>query len=350
MTLTISEMLTGMDAGRLQSVGLMQVIPLTLTDPNLAEERLVSPAVAPDQDVDDSTSSFSTTTYGSMKFKNETDRVLLVPLHAGYMVKQAAQDHAMSSAGLVGKKKTKTWTNAMCIQSSQGGYISEGSYRMMILPYALREHAMEIRAAKEYGKLWPAIAQFNASMGVDGGSHLEFFLKQFEKELDQFVAEFELLPNQCGAIILVGGYVVGFERAPSPEYWATVWEPLIRECYGSLALFIRSKFPGGAPDPKTRVPVNMNGINTLDDLEQALDKAEEAQEEIARATIRKLLGDEFEVKKEQTEGEFDIVTVGNEQFTGQVVRDGEKISYASLFTTKSWAKNQPWKEADKFAL
>ncbi len=349
MTLTISDMLTGMDAGRLQSVGLMQVIPLTLTDPNLAEERLVSPAVAPEAD-QGSTSSFSTTSYGSMRFKNETDRILLVPLHAGYMVKQAAQDHAMSSAGLVGKKKTKTWKNAMCIQSSQGGYISEGDYRMLILPYALREHAMEIREGEEYGKLWPAIAEFNQKMGVGGSSHLEFFLKQYEKELDQFVAEFEILPNQCGAIILVGGYVVGFERSPSPEYWTTIWEPLIRECYGSLAIFIRKKFPDGAPDPKTRVPINMNGIDTLDDLEQALDKAEEAQEEIARDTIRKLLDDPFDVEKEQTEGDFDIVTVGNDQFTGQIVRAGEQISYASLFTTKKWAKNQPWREADKFAL
>lgn len=349
MTLTISDMLTGMEAGRLQSVGLMQVIPLTLTDPNLAEDRLVSPATAPEAG-EGSSSSFSTTSYGSMRFKNETDRILLIPLHAGYMVKQAAQDHAMSSAGLVAKNKTKTWKNAMCIQSSQGGYIREGDYRMLILPYGLRERAMEIREAKDYGKLWPAIEEFNRNMGMAGGSHLEFFLKQYEKELDQFVAEFELLPNQCGAIVLVGGYVVGFERAPSPEYWATVWEPLIRECYGSLAIFIRSKFPGGVPDPKTRVPIDMTGIDTLEDLERALDTAEEAEEETVRETIRKLLDDPFELEEEEAESDFRVITVSNDQFTGQVVRADEKISYASLFTTKKWAKDQPWREADKFAL
>jgi hypothetical protein len=32
-------------------------------------------------------------------------------------------------------------------------------------------------------------------MGVQGYGHLEFFLKQFRKELDEFVAEFECVPR-----------------------------------------------------------------------------------------------------------------------------------------------------------
>ena len=41
-------------------------------------------------------------------------------------------------------------------------------------------------------------------------------------ELDEFVAEFECVPRQIGAIILVDDQVVGVERAPSHAYWQSV--------------------------------------------------------------------------------------------------------------------------------
>ena len=107
----------------------------------------------------------------------------------------------------------------MCVQQSQGGLIQRGAYRMLILPYALRERALEVRKNKNYNKLWDAISAFNQEMGVSGEGNLVFFLKHFQKELDEFVAEFECVPRQIGAIILVDDQVVGVERAPSHAYW-----------------------------------------------------------------------------------------------------------------------------------
>ena len=173
-----------------------------------------------------------TTSYGTLGFRNPGDCVLIVPCHAGYVVKQVAQDHAMAHAGVVRSASERSFNTAMCIQQSQVGLIQRGAHRMLILPYALRERALEVRNDKSYNKLWDAISLFNQKMGVQSAGHLEFFLKHFRKELDEFVAEFECVPRQIGAIILVDDQVVGVARAPSQPYWQSLWPCLIRECYG----------------------------------------------------------------------------------------------------------------------
>lgn len=70
-----------------------------------------------------------------------------------------------------------------------------------------------MRKEQSYNKLWDSISAFNREMGVQVAGHLEFFLKHFCKELDEFVAEFECVPRQIGAIILVDDQVVGVERS-----------------------------------------------------------------------------------------------------------------------------------------
>ena len=345
--ITIRSVLRGMQTGRMQTVGRMQVIPL-VGDPDLFDERFAAPT--------GTKASVGTSDYGKMVFKNDNpDKVLLVPCHVGYVVKQQAQNHAMVNAGLVDKGRQKTFSNAACIQESQGGYMDQGDHTddMIILPYALRENALAKRRGGEYGKIWDDISEFNRSMDVpqDRNGHLELFLGHYQKQLDEFVAEFEIVPGQTGAIILVNGQVVGVERAPSPEFWRSVWKPLIRECYGSLAIKAAKDARREGDDPsRFRVPLRMTGINTLEDLEEAIDEARDAEEGKAKEIVRKLLDEEFDAAEEAKLDEFGVVTVSNEQFKGQVVRDGEKIPYASLFTTADWAKKAPWVQANEFAL
>jgi len=94
----------------------------------------------------------------------------------------------------------------------------------------LRETAHSLRkgaSSHSYDRLWPAISSMNQQLGIrNTAGHLEFFLQEFGKELDRFVAEFEIVPNQVGAIILINGRVAGVERAPNPEFWESIWQPL----------------------------------------------------------------------------------------------------------------------------
>jgi hypothetical protein len=154
-TIRVADVLHGCTPGRIQSVGYMQVIPLVS---ELSDDRFVSP-------VEGQTEVF-TTSYGTLGFRNPGDCVLIVPCHAGYVVKQAAQDHAMAHAGVIRSAGERSFNTAMCIQQSQGGLIQRGSYRMLILPYALRERALEVRKQASYNKLWDAISVFNQEMGI----------------------------------------------------------------------------------------------------------------------------------------------------------------------------------------
>jgi hypothetical protein len=339
--INIREILKGMKPGRMQTVGIMQVIPLTM------DEELWDSGYADPSQLD-----FSSSSYGSMTFKNDSDKPAIVPSHMGYVVpKKAAQDHAMATAGYIGAKKSKTYANAMCIQQSQGGHFQAGKYDLLVLPYSLREAALEKRKERSYDKLWGDIASFNSSLSVDGGrgGHLEYFLKHYSNELDQFIAEFECVPKQCGALILIDGDLVGVERSPHPKYWRSIWSALIRECYGSYAILARKKYGDKLPDLKSRVPMNIRGINNLDDLERAFINASDKEDIKVKDIIRKMLDDAFESSEEKV-GDRKMLTLKNAQFMGQVLRDGSKIVYSSLFTTQDWLKNRVWNEAEAFDI
>jgi hypothetical protein len=337
-TIRVADVLHGCTPGRIQSVGYMQAIPLVS---ELSDDRFVSPV--------EGEAEVFTTSYGTLGFRNPGDCLLIVPCHAGYVVKQAAQDHAMAHAGVVQSAGERSFNTAMCIQQSQGGFIQRGAYRMLILPYALRERALEVRRDKSYSKLWDAITLFNQEMGIQGHGHLEFFLKHFQKELDEFVAEFECVPRQVGAIVLVDDQVVGVERAPSHAYWQGVWPCLIRECYGSLAIRVAQLKGRRAAAPASRTPLPDN-IGSLDELESVIAEIARQEDERAKATVRELLDEQLTLTRDESTAGLTIETVQPGRFTGQVIRDGERIVYASLPATKKWLADNKWETAQPFAI
>ena len=335
--ITIAEILRGTEAGRMQSVGYMQVIPLTS---DLQDEAFASP----DEVV------METTNYGSMAFENPTNGILIVPTHAGYIVKQGAQNHAMAHTGILEKGENKTYKTGMCVQEAQGGYITKGKHKLSILPFSLREKALKVRNERSYSKLWGEITEFNKSFGLSSSGHLEFFMNHFEKELNQFVAEFECVPKQVGAIILLDGKVIGIERVPNYAYWKGVWSALIRECYGSRAIEYQYKKGGKKAVAKARFALEDENIKTLEDLKAALKVAEAKEDEFAKNAIRDLLDMPFEVKPEERTGGYTVSTVGQDQFIGQIVHDKDVIAYASLLVRKGWGKKSKWKKSKAFSI
>ena len=338
-TITISKMLRGCIPGRIQSVGYMQVIPLTCEE-DMTDDRIVSPAKA---------AKVGTSDYGTLQIKNESDKVMIVPSQTAYVVKQAAQDHALPHAGVIGKKKNKTYTTARCIQQSQGGYISGANHTMAVLPFVMRETAHKGRNEHGYDRLWSSIQKLNQEAGVRGSGNLVVFLDAFKKELDQFVAEFEPVPNQIGAIILIGGKVVGVERSPNYEYWTEVWPALIRECYGSLALMEARNNKGEPPVPKTRA--KLGSISALTDLVNAVEKAEQDELDKVRSVFSGIADTEMKRDKIDSRSEgLHIESLSHKRFVGQVVREDEKIVYGSLVATGKWRTNEDWYMAEPFSL
>lgn len=341
-TTTIAALLRGATPGRTQSVGLMEVVPLLS---ELSDERFASPA--------DAGVRMSTASYGTMVFDNacaaeEGPQLLIVPCHAGFVVKQAAQDHAMAEVGLVPPGQRGRFDTAMCIQQSQGGLISAGSHRMTILPHQLRERALAVRGQRSYDKLWPAISRFNAAFGVKGAAHLSSYFDRFARELDQFVAEFECVPGQVGAIVLIDGDVVGVERGPSHGYWAGVWPALIRGCYGSLALeTARAKAAAGAELVSGRAP--LPPAASLDALADAIEAAAEAEAERTRELIRQLVAKRLTVEAARSEHDLTIETLKG-GLVGQLIREDERVVYVSLTTTARSRRGAAWRRAADFVI
>lgn len=324
---TLGELLRGCRTGLIQTVGLMQVIPLTSEH---SDERFapLNRAVV------------STRNYGHLVFRNPTDKPLLIPRDAAYVTKQRAQDHALPHVALIKAGATAEYRDAACIQETQGGYMEAGEHELIILPFKLREAALAQRRAQSYDKLWATIQAFNRAMGLRSAGHVDIFLEQFGQQLRMFAAEFEPVANQVGAIILINGHVAGIERAPSHGYWAQLWPTLIRECYGSLALYVQQQEEDPRPLP-ARFPLP-DEVEDLDDLQAALDRTRQAEETATRETVRQLIDEPLAVEAEaETLGGLQVETLQSPHFAGQHVRDGGQTIYASLVATEARLAMEP---------
>lgn len=315
--LTVEEILNGTGLGRVQSVGHMSVIPLT--DAGNAQDDTFAP---PDFNA-------STSNYGVVDVENRNNQPTIVPTGTGWVTDQYAQDHATPSAKLMKSKERTSMQKSCCIQETQGGLIRNGKVDFVVLPTSVRVQALASRNQNDYSRLWPHLRSFRDKMGYGGAGNLADVLKRFEKELDEFVAEFELVPKQVGAVVAIGDRVAGIERAPTEEFWQKVWEPLIRVCYGTLALQVR-----GARRPIHRIDLDVKE-KSLDGIREALDKANAKVEKSSQKCIRETNKVKLAVAS-SADGQMDeykVITVANKQMSGQIVgKSRGEISYASICT------------------
>lgn len=148
---------------------------------------------------------------------------------------------------------------------------------MRLLPQSLRYAAFQRRTSANYSELWQSIGQYNRSSGCSGDFLTTYFTK-YADQLDEFVAEFEVVPKQRGAIVLINDEVVGVEIAPNTKAFEAIWEPAIRDCYGSEALRAREK-------AKPAEEEFLGDVADLDDLTTAVARLEEKE----RARVQELV-------------------------------------------------------------
>lgn len=308
----LRDVVAGCEPGRPQTVANMQVVPLLSRRP---DPRFVPPDEA----------LVSTAGYGSLVVRNPKAGTLLVPVGATYIVEQAAQNHALPHVALVDANGVKQDDRAMCVQQGQGGYIAEGRHALMILPLPLREKAHAVRRESGCARLWGDIATFNTAAGLDAGQrvgHLEYFFARYRDELDGFAAQFEPVPDQIGCVVLLNGRVAGIERTPSADYYRAVWRPLVRECYGSLALVE----PAAKPAHRA-----MRSAASRGDLLAALREAEQAERTRSGELLARLADVAVAAEVDEQEAFTTLATKGGD-FSGQAVLDGDRVVYASLVT------------------
>lgn len=318
VNLTIEQILNGTSMGRTQSVGHMEVIPLTPESAEAVDEHFGPPNL----DV-------GTSNYGSVRAHNTNpDRPTILPLGSSWISSQSAQDHAVGSAEFVKSGETKKIDSAMCVQKSQCGLLNSTN-ELVILPAPLRVQALAKRKQSGFDRLWGEINKFTTDLGIHShDSQVAFFINHFKKELDEFVAEFELMQDQVGAIILVGGQVVGIERAPNPDYWATIWNPLIRVCYGALAVKARQVL-GDVPLHRETLDVK---DKSLAGIKAALQTATvTAQNRIAGVVDEVQKQPLLASDKDRTFESYSLLTVANQRLAGQMVENSNgQVPYISI--------------------
>ena len=341
MKTTVREILKGTKLGKLQTVGMMQVLPLI---GEIQFDKFASPL---------KNSMFSTNEYGSMNWKNLTSKVIIVPTHTSYMIKEQGQDHALPASGIISKNSSRNYNTAACIQETCGGHISPSDYDFSILPFSIREPAIRKRNETKYGKLWSDIKIFNnATQITEHSAHLEYFFDKFKEELNEFVAEFENITFQVGAIIFINGIIAGIERTPNSNYWNDIWRPLIRGCYGSCVIENiqqKRKLDTNSIE-RMRVPLDLTKIESISDLEKQFKITQKKQKSNVIDIIKEYLDESLSETIDEIKGNLNRNNLENSNFIGQAVREEEAYVYASLISKKSSLNSLKWKAAEKFEI
>lgn len=302
MQINFSELLSGLSAARIQTVGIMQVVPLiggeTLGYISARTARVSSP------------------NYGIMKFENSADQAMIVPAGVAYLTKTSHQDHATARVSVVNPRGLLIDEGAMCVESGQSGHFQNlSNHEFRLLPYTLRGEAHAVRSEHSFRKLWNAISRFNSTVGSGERSYISDFYDKFDDELELFVAQFELVKDQLGFIVLINGSVYGIERLPNYQFMRDMWKPLIKECYGGLVTYMTKKY-GDFAKPATRQAMT-GPITNLEELSYELERAKSNEDENTRAVFRAFAN---ESAGAYVEGSNQMNIVSN-RFVGEAVKD-----------------------------
>lgn len=215
-----------------QSIMNMQVVCLTTDAEFSLDTRFANPLTA---------LKAGNNSYGEISFTNRENKEVIVPTQMAVMTKQNAQNHGMTKAGYVGKNKTVTFNDAGCVQGSQSGYF-HGTSEFRMLPVTMREMAFDtVGEPHGYSRIYPAIEKLGRDTASNAGNYLNVYFDKYDKKLEQFIAHFERPRNLIGIIILIDGEIVAIDKFPSFTYAEQVWDLMIRDCYGSLAVMSELK-------------------------------------------------------------------------------------------------------------
>jgi len=259
--------------------------------------------------------------YGNLELSNTGGAGLaIVPLHIGY-IQDGAQNHALTRSAFLGAGQTLMFRDACCVQASQGGYLAEREQWFFVLPVELREAALASRGVAGYSKLWPAITALNNHYGLPGRGHLEQVLSRQRGKLTQFRSRLELSAGQIGALFFLGNRLAGIEICPDPQYFAELWMALACFAYGPAAWHDPVVEPTPEPFP----------VDTVDGLRQALRERRQAVVDEVHGWLASVAFGPAELVEEERYLDLTLSTVAGGAFGGQLVTDGDRLVYASMF-------------------
>lgn len=342
--MNINTLLNGFKLGEKQDAGVMSVIPLLAPD---ATENLAN-----FEDVQFQ----GTSNYGTMIFKNNSEKPFILPTGYSVITKQAAQDHGSTFAYLLEPNSIRYLDNTCCIESTQGGYIDGEEVKdFYLLPLFVRKQHFEqnvkegSRKGREieaqdtsFARLWPIISDFQKGLLNDkqsSKSHLVYFFNKFVDRLNEFNAEFETVKGQRGAVILLNDKVVGIEIAPTEAYWNVLWQRLIRDCYGSEVVRLTMNNLTKEFTKQQEKALSLTDCDSIEAIEAAIENHTSRYQTEIGSQLDSLVDKEFVTMANSDRaitknhyGDFThhVFKVKGEKTYGELYTEGERTVYASV--------------------
>lgn len=329
--------------GQKQEAGIMSVYPL------LAED--VSTPLAGFEDI----RFLGTISYGLMNFKNTSEHPFIIPTGYSILTKQLAQDHALPFASLIKGNSTRVMNEACCIQETQGGYIDGSKVKeFSILPLFIRkehlkhhivspknndEMKLKVQDIHSFSRLWTIISNFQSKLVQRGEGNLILFFNKFVDQLAKFNAEFETVEGQRGAIIMLNDKIVGIEVAPTQDYWNTVWNSLIRDCYGSEVIRLTLQNLVEEFETSKQLELNLENCQSIKEIKEAMDTYYDKDKERLTSKLSDLEKVEtLEVNrthsliKNNSSGDihYHLIKANDMDIYGEVYCDKDQMIYASV--------------------
>ena len=305
----------------IQSIMNMQIVCLTTDAEYSLDSRFANPLTALVS---------SNSSYGEINFTNNENKEVILPTNLAVLTKQSAQNHGMVKAGYIPEKASTTYSDAGCVQGSQCGTF-RNTQEFRVLPVTMREMLFDaVGKTSGHGNIYPAIEKLGRDTQSGTGTYIDKYYSKYDKKLEQFIAHFERPSNLIGVVILIDGEIVAVDKFPSFTYAEQVWDIMIRDCYGALAIISEledksseTKFTDTYNDLK-----NAHQTNVIDLLEKALKKTKETMTADVHEKIQELLELTFDATLD-TEGQSSNRTAPKsyvlkaEGYVGQVITENE---------------------------
>lgn len=322
-----------------QSILNMQIVCLTTDNEYSLDDRFGNPMTA---------LKASNSSYGQITFSNGDDKDIIVPTQMAVLTKQSAQNHGMVKAGYIMKNSSSTFNDAGCVQGSQAGCFS-GTNEFRMIPVTMREMLFEkVGDTVGHSNIYSAIQKLGQDTRSQTDNYLDRYFTKYDAKLEQFIAHFERPSRLIGIIVLIDGEIVAIDKFPSFTYATQVWDKMIRDCYGSLAIMSElngkttiNEFSNTYEDVKKK-----HRGSVVELLEKTMNATKEKITSAVKGKIAELLDITFESsldsERNYRESDSNIpksYLLRHEGYVGQVITENEFNHMVSIVKREAFNPN-----------
>lgn len=295
--------------------------------PQSAGNMIVFPIISDKEDTDISGDMVLTiaadTDYSRLTIKNIDEKPVIVPQGARFWGKGQERTNLYST--VINGESQKT-LNVGCIEPSNASHITIGAKDYSFIPARLRLPALLKQDNANFQVLWGDIEKYLSDAGLKEGRALHVFYDNFKKELEEFVAQFEPVEKQIGALIIINNQVAGIEIYPNYLAWSKIWRLLLRDSYGTDAIALIRKKQVASYKPI----IDIDKISDFEGLENEVKNLKADFLNFSKDLVDKVLEENIEMSNRETSGTFKVNNLQSQTMIGQLITKNDKMVYASL--------------------